>query len=96
MDAQKEAKELVFGFYKIVGLDGFSYDCDPIDVIDNGLHKIAQLSSKECALRCVGKIISCLGNTFNFVNENGDIIGSITESEHWEEVRQAIENLYSK
>ncbi len=59
--AEKEAKELVFGFYKIVGLDGFGYDCDPIGVIDNGLHKIAQLRSKECALRCVDKMMNEIG-----------------------------------
>lgn len=54
--SEKKAKELVFGFYKIIGLEGFGYDCNPIDVIDNGLHKIAQLRSKECALRCVDEI----------------------------------------
>ncbi len=85
-----KAKELVFGFYKIVGLDGFGYDCNPIDVIDNGLHKIAQGRAKQCALKCVDVVISSGLNLIDYRVYSGDIRACLN---YWQEIKQEIEKL---
>lgn len=57
LSPKQYAKELVFKFYKIVGLDGFWYDCNPVTHYSKEQHKLAQKRSKECALESVdGKI----------------------------------------
>lgn len=92
MTVKEEAKELVFGFYKIVGLDGFGYDCNPIDIIDNGLHKIAQKRSRECTLICVDKLIEYINNS---IKSDGIInhVKGLGEIVRYRELKQEIEKL---
>jgi len=58
LSPKEQAHNLVFSIYKKIGLDGFNYDCNPINIIDNGLHKIAQQRTIELALMQVDEIIN--------------------------------------
>lgn len=77
---KQKAKELVFRFYKIVGLSGFEYDCVlPIASLDNYYHKIAQRRAKKCALKCANEVLGYMGSDRGYA--------------FWEEVKQEIKKL---
>ena len=87
--AKHEAKELVFRMYKIVGLEGFGYDCDPIDIIDNALHKSAQEKSKQLALLYVDEILKEL----DYLHKDIPSSTILMRGGYWQEVKQEIEKL---